>query len=191
MKNIRVFVAIEISESLRAALSDLQGRLKMTGADIRWVRPESIHLTLAFVGDIPRIQIEPLKAALNASVREKAFDFNVTGIGTFGNLRNPRVLWAGISPCPALEHLRRQTVEALGTAGVDFDDKAFSPHLTIGRFKSPRNLSALKQQLEKEKSGNFGSEKAQEVQLIKSELRPDGAKYTVLFRFPLRENQAP
>ena len=187
MKTIRAFVAIEPGETIRVTLSDLQQRLKRTGADLSWVRPDSIHLTLAFLGELPEDQVEPLKAALDAAVIEKTFDFNLAGIGTFGKLQHPSVLWAGITPCPQLERLHQQTTEALGTAGVKFDDKTFSPHLTLGRFKSSRNLLALQEQLEKEQTGILGSATVHEIQLIQSRLRPEGAQYTVLYGIQLQD----
>jgi len=168
------------------ALSDLQQRLDSTHADVRWVRPKNIHLTLAFIGDLPLKQIEILKKALNASVSEKAFEMPVAGTGTFGKEKHPRVFWVGIAPCSNLEHLHQQTIAALNTAGVPFDEKPFAAHLTLGRVKSTTNLMELKGQLEKEQSVNFGSTTVHEMLLMQSELTPEGARYSVLHRIPLQ-----
>lgn len=185
MNFIRAFVAIELGEPIRIALRDLQRRLQQTGADIRWVRPENIHLTLAFIAKLPENQIEPLIVALDAASKEKAFELSIIGTGTFGSLPNPRVLWAGIAPNLPLERVQQITAESLRAAGVEFDEKQFSPHLTLGRFRSSSNLQSLRQQLEKEQQVALGFTKVHELQLIQSKLTPEGARYSVLHRFPL------
>ncbi len=117
---------------------------------------------------------------------EKAFELSVAGIGTFGKRQQPRVLWAGVVPCPALENLQLLTVKNLHKVGVEFDEKPYSAHLTLGRFKSNGNLAALLGQLEKEQSDNLGSWTVNELLLLQSELKPEGAKHTVLHRVPLQ-----
>ncbi len=185
MKTIPAFAAIQPSGSIRIALGNLQQRLERTGANIRWVPPENIHLTLAFLGELPEEKIEPLVVALDAGVREKTFKLSVAGTGTFGKPHYPRVLWAGVKPCPELARLQEQTTAALRAVGVEFDEKPFSPHLTLGRFKSPRNIIILREQLETEQGIDLGSAPVHALQLIQSKLSPDGAKYRILHRFPL------
>jgi len=185
MKSNRVFLALEPGKSIRAALCDFQQRLKPTCPDIRWVKRENFHLTLAFLGELPGERIELLKDALDAMVLEKAFKMTVAGIGTFGKERQPRVLWAGVMPCQQLDNLQQQTASALQAAGIRFDEKPFSAHLTLGRFKSARNLPAFLDRLGKEQAVIFGSTTVNELLVIQSQLTSEGAIYTVLHRTPL------
>ena len=113
------------------------------------------------------------------------FRFKVTGIGTFGKPRRPRVIWAGTAECPPLMELQQKTLKALRAAEIDYDEKPFFPHLTLGRIRSSKNISGLLELLEKEKETDFGSVEVTDAYLMKSDLKPTGAEHTRLFCIPL------
>jgi 2'-5' RNA ligase len=186
METVRAFIAVDIGDAVRGELEKLQRRLRGAHADVKWVKPENIHLTLDFLGHVDIDKIRPLEAAMAQAVqRLEKFSIAVSGTGTFGKPRRPRVVWAGIADCPPLLELQRKTTEALQAAEVGFDDKPFSPHLTLGRVKSPKHMAELLDGLEKERDTALGCADLAEVLLIKSEPGPGGAKYTVLHRVAL------
>ena len=154
---------------------------------MRWVKPQNIHLTLAFLGDLPIEKLPPLKSALDGSIPGmEPFELEAAGTGFFGRPSRPRVVWAGIADCPPLMQLQQRTVYALQRANIDFDAKPFSPHLTLGRVKAlDHHTESLLAKLEKYKDEPVGQAHIGAVQLIQSELKSGGAEYNVLHRVPL------
>jgi 2'-5' RNA ligase len=186
METIRAFIALDMGDEIRGRLDELQRKLKKVHANVRWVRPRNIHLTLAFLGELPTEKIQPLKVALDGAFHGMgAFELQAAGTGFFGHPSRPRVIWAGIAESAPLMHLQRKTVGALQTAGVEFDGKPFSPHLTIGRVKAPNHTESLLGKIEKYKEMELGSTRIAGVELIQSELTPRGAEYSVLHRVNL------
>lgn len=186
METARCFIAVDIDHAVRKELAKLQQRLKRAHADVKWVKPENIHLTLAFLGNVPIDEIRPLEATMDSNLQgQDKFNMTFAGTGSFGKPRHPRVVWAGINDSPPLMELQRKVVAALQEANVAFDEKPFSPHLTIGRVKSSKHAAELIDELEKEKDTELGSVEISEVLLIKSVLAPGGAEYSVLHRTAL------
>ena len=186
METIRAFIAVDLGEELRSVLGGLQRSLQRAHADVKWVKPQNIHLTLAFLGNVSIDSIRPLEAAMDRTCRgADAFTLKISGTGTFGKPKHPRIIWAGIEESPALMTLHAKSVEALQAVGIEYDTRPFSPHLTLGRVKSPKHIAALLDELEREKDAAFGSVEIAEARLIKSELKPYGAKYTVLHQTAL------
>jgi len=186
METIRAFIAVDIGDAVREQLSKLQRQLRHAHADIKWMKPENIHLTLAFLGETSIDLIRPLETALEQMLEgQKAFEVHVEGTGTFGKPKHPRVVWTGLEESPALTALQKTTVKALEAAEIELDEKPFAPHLTIGRIKSPKHVDALYEELEKEKTTPFEKIDITEVQLIRSVLKPYGAEYRVLQRVAL------
>lgn len=187
METARCFIAVDIDPPVRRQLANLQRRLQRAHADVKWVQPENIHLTLFFLGNMPIDNIRPLEAALDKNLQgHERFPLNIAGTGSFGKPRHPRVLWAGIDKSPALMELQHKTLAALQEANIAFDEKPFSPHLTLGRVKSPKHAAGLIEALEQEKETVFGGLEVSEVLLFKSVLTPAGAEYSVLHRTALR-----
>jgi 2'-5' RNA ligase len=186
METVRAFIAADIGNPIRNKLTGLQNRLKNDGINIRWVKPENIHLTLAFLGDIAVEKIPALKKALDQTLNGTiSFDLEVSGLGTFGRRKQPRVVWAGIADNPSLMELQRKTEQALRMAEVGFDERPFSPHLTLGRIKSVKNMNALSRALKKESGVNLGLTRISSADLMQSRLTPDGAEYLLLHRTEL------
>jgi 2'-5' RNA ligase len=183
METIRAFIAVDIGDEIRTALDELQRKLKKTHANVRWVKPGNMHLTLAFLGDLAPDKIEPLGTALDGALRGKVpFELVAAGTGTFGKPSHPRVVWAGINGCPALLQLHAGVLAALLGAGVEYDHKPFSPHLTLGRVKGPEHSESLLQKIGKFKDSELGRTTVGAVELIQSSLAPHGAEYSVLHR---------
>ena len=180
---MRLFVALELSDAVRSAIHDLMGRLQHARADLRWVRPEGMHLTLKFIGEVPEEKLAPIKQAL-ADVRSpRPVEMNFRGLGYFPNQRRPRVLWVAIEASENLAELAAQVEAALEPLGIERENRAFVPHLTLGRFKSDRRLARLQEEIAALPSTEFGRVETGELFLFQSKLSPKGAEYTKLERF--------
>ncbi|MBN2163103.1 MAG: RNA 2',3'-cyclic phosphodiesterase [Pontiellaceae bacterium] len=187
MKTVRAFIAAEIGADLREKLTDLQRKLKQVEADVRWITPDGIHLTLAFLGNIPEDRINAVSEAIDrAGAGHTRFDFAVCGTGYFGSTRHPRIIWAGVADSPPLLRLQRQILRELQQSGIAFDNKPFSPHLTLGRIKRvDRNTEALLQEVNERSSVDLGMSTISHVDLIQSTPKPTGAEYCLLHRMQL------
>jgi 2'-5' RNA ligase len=184
---MRTFIAIEIPAEIKTALSGLQTELRRAGADVSWTKPENIHLTLKFLGEIEEKlvgEIERVCVEISAQFQPFALDLNRTGV--FPNARQPRVLWAGLSgEIEKAVEIQRRLDERLMTIGFDREEKSFRPHLTIGRVKSNRKTRELLAMADSYQLPRlaFG---VKEMVVMKSELHPAGARYTVLARAVMR-----
>lgn len=187
MEEIRSFIAIEIPEPVRRNLGDLQKKLTQASADVKWVRPEGIHLTLKFLGNINLPDVERLAQALSSVVpAHEPFELRILGLGGFPTSRNPRVVWVGVDQgAEKVLSLQRAIEEKAREVQFPPENRAFKPHLTLGRVRSPKGREALSQMLEVHKSTEIGTFQAAAVFLFKSELKPSGAVYTKLGTFSL------
>jgi 2'-5' RNA ligase len=192
METMRAFIAVDIGDEIRGKLDELQRKLKKVHANVRWIHPRSMHLTLAFLGDVPMEQIGMIKAVLDHTCRElPAFDIAAFGTGFFGKPKCPRVVWAGIADCPPLMKLQNRIVQGLHGTGIKYDHKPFSPHLTLGRVKGiDHPIGPLLEKIEKYHEANLGCTRIAAVELIRSELKPHGAEYIRLHRVELMEGSA-
>lgn len=181
---IRAFIACDLGDAIVGELSRCQERLKTVGAHIRWIPPESIHLTLAFLGDTLPEQIERLAGALKPTT--EPFKLTCARTGTFGPKRSPRIIWAGIKNSPALSALHDEINTVLAATGFEIEARPYKPHLTLGRVKSTRNVEQLLELLNEENDTGFGIVQINEIILYQSTLTPQGAQYAPLHRFSLR-----
>jgi len=181
---MRLFVALELSEAVRAAVRDLIGRLQRARADIRWVRPEGMHLTLKFIGEVPEEKLEPIRAALGGVASPQPVRLEFRELGYFPNERRPRVLWVDIEASDNLAPLAAQIETALEPLGIERENRDFVPHLTLGRFKSSKGVDKLQEEIAVLTSTEFGRIETGELFLFQSKLSPAGAQYTKLERFP-------
>lgn len=129
---IRLFVGLAVPETLRTRLTALCGGVP--GA--RWVRPENLHITLRFIGDIDEGLAEDVDAALSR-ITAPSFTLEVSGVGQFGRDIKTRALWAGIAPNASLNHLQAKVEAAVTGAGLPAETRKFKPHITLGRLKNP------------------------------------------------------
>lgn len=188
MEIIRAFIALDIGNTVRSRLKALTGELKRADADVRWVKPENMHLTLAFLGNIETAKLRPLKDALRRNLPSlPCFDLEVHGTGVFGRRTRPSVVWAGLNESSALFQLQQRVVSAVDQAGIEYINRTFRPHLTLGRFKSLQRAEQLFPLLDKAKEQAYGTTRIHSVKTIQSELKPAGAVYTVLHSVRLAE----
>ena len=180
---MRCFIAISLPYELKAKISGIQEKLKAAGADVSWTRPEGMHLTLKFFGEIEDKRIPKIEKALDAVVDGiPTFTLSVSGMGTFPDMRRPRVIWIGLKEDGGnLLRLQKGVEEDLKKTGFPSEDRRFTPHITLGRIRSNKNTDKLLRRIEEEKVEELGSFDVSEVHLIKSELKPAGAEYTELY----------
>ncbi|MEK6583291.1 MAG: RNA 2',3'-cyclic phosphodiesterase [Nitrospirota bacterium] len=181
--HLRCFIAISLPEELKAKISGIQEKLKAAGADVSWTRPEGMHLTLKFFGEIEDKRIPKIEKALDTAVDGiPTFTLSVSGMGTFPDMRRPRVIWIGLKEDGGnLLRLQKGVEEELKKTGFPSEDRRFTAHITLGRVRSNKNIDKLLKLIEEEKVEELGSFDVSEVHLIKSELKPAGAEYTELY----------
>lgn len=185
---MRAFIAIEIPEEIKTALTRLQNDLRRAKAEVSWTKPENIHLTLKFLGEIEESQASEIAQAC-AAAEFQSFTLSLNGAGVFPNARQPRVLWAGLAgEIETLTAMQRRLEDRLAAIGVEGDEKAFRPHLTIGRVKSNRNAREIVARAEAYSLPALSFD-VREIVLMKSELHPAGARYTALAKAYLRSKQ--
>ena len=186
---IRAFLAIELPDALRPGLAQVQGELKRSHADVRWVPVGNIHLTLKFFGNVPEEEIGPLALAAREAAAEAApFQLQVTSAGAFPSPKSPRVVWVGLGgDVVPLTRLYYRLEKAFTALGYLPEGRAFNPHLTLGRVKSPANRDRLARLLEKLPPLNWPPFTVEELILFRSVLSPQGSTYSPLEVIPLGE----
>ncbi len=198
---IRTFIAVELGDDLRRAFGDAQQQLKalIKGAlprharDVRvqWVRPESIHLTLKFLGDVDESSVLEIEEAMSVVGEvHSSFSLDIGGMGVFPDIRGPRVLWVGIQePDRRLTNLAGDLDQALNGQGFPLETRPFRAHLTLGRVKEQARQvgQALVASGALKTDAVLGSCAVAAMVLMKSELRPSGAIYTRLKQIPLKK----
>ena len=194
MSLLRAFIAVEIPLELRESVCKATAPLqKGIGSAVRWVPMENMHLTLKFLGDVSPANVEMLSQMLRAEADLfKCFDLRLSGLGSFPNVKRPRVLYIGIQAPATLEALQRGIDSASGRLGYESEERGFSPHLTIGRVKHASRVTVTEQQtirraLEETRIDALGTARVDSVHLYKSDLRPSGSVYTRLYSAPLKK----
>jgi RNA 2',3'-cyclic 3'-phosphodiesterase len=191
MSLLRAFIAVEIPleirESVCKAIAPLQ---KGLGSIVRWVPMENMHLTLKFLGDVSPANVEMLSEMLRAEADLfHCFDLHLNGLGSFPNLKRPRVIYVGIHAPATLEALQRGMESASRRLGYESEERGFSPHLTIGRVKQTAPATeqqSIRRALEETRIDSLGTARVDSVHLYKSDLKPAGSVYTRLFSAPLK-----
>ncbi len=187
---VRVFVAVDIGDEVRGALALEIKALKKRHTKVKWVAADCIHLTLAFLGEIPEGRLPEINGALDeVAALLNGFDCEVKGVGWFGSARSPRVVWAGMREDPGLMVLQAGVAESLRQLGFVPEDRAFHPHLTLGRVKSAGDGEGLASVLSGRRDVVFGATKVDRVLVMRSQLRPQGPEYSVLHEAALRPRQ--
>ena len=193
---MRLFVALDIPDSIRSKLRIFMEGVRGFAPDVRFVAPESLHLTLKFIGEQPEEKLGMIIDAL-AAVQAEGMDVTFRSAGFFPTASSARVFWIGIEADGRLATLAAAVDKALEPLGVEREQRAFSPHLTLARSGSgrpqrakgdrPNRLFAvLQDRLAQMPPPDFGTMTAREFFLYLSKLSPKGAQYTQLERFPLR-----
>lgn len=182
----RSFIAIESNEKVRDSLKMIQGQLEKTGADLKTVKPENIHLTLKFLGDVSESKLDEVKKLLEDISKPDPFEMEINGLGIFPRPSFIRVIWAGVSNgSEEAKLLRRELDKRLRSLGFSEEDKDFTPHLTIARVKSGKAKEKLASIVKQESDTSFGKINVDKIKLKKSELTPEGPIYTDLQKVEL------
>lgn len=186
---MRAFVAIELAEELRQNLAATSRELAALLADVKWVGRDSFHVTLQFLGEVSPQLLPRLSGAIEDSAATASpFILSVSGVGTFPGGRRPRVIWAGGRAPQDLYAVQQRLAGNLAGLGFAPEDR-FSPHVTLGRVRSPRNLAPLLEALPRYADHVFGQQPVEAIALMASRLTPAGAIYTRVQDFPLGEGR--
>jgi 2'-5' RNA ligase len=187
-RTVRIFLALDPPEGLLGEIGRVQNRLQgLIHGDVRWVRPEAIHLTLKFFGDVSERDVAKISAvAGKAAAGVRPFDLTIGGVGVFPDrYRQPRVIWLGMGGEAArLVTFQKGMERVLQEIGFPREERPFMPHLTLGRVLTPKGLTGLKGVLEKGEMYTAGRFTASGLGLFKSDLTPRGAIYTRLAGYP-------
>jgi len=177
---MRLFIAIELPDEIKQGINRVQDQLKRSGASAGWTRPEGIHLTLKFLGEVPEEKVSEIMTALTDAIKGAGkLNLEVKGAGAFPNTKNPRVLWIGVAgDSEKLAALQAAVEDAMTGLGFEREARRFSPHLTLARIRFPKPRDNWQQVIEGIKDVTLGGFEAGRVSLMKSELKREGAAYT-------------
>jgi 2'-5' RNA ligase len=194
---MRLFIALDIEESIRQRIAKFMEGVREFAPDARWVRPESLHVTLKFIGERKDETVEEIQRALE-TVEVHAIEFSFRGHGFFPAPKSARVFWLGIEAGPGLASLASSVDGTLVALGIPKEAHAYSPHLTLarggsgsgapGRSKDDRPNRAfqrLQEKLAARPPAEFGTMTAREFYLYQSRLGPKGSTYTKIASFVL------
>jgi RNA 2',3'-cyclic 3'-phosphodiesterase len=192
---MRLFVALDIDPDIRKRIGEFRDQMRAYAPDVRWVGPETFHITLQFLGESQKA--DEIRDALQA-IKCAAVPLTFRGTGFFPTPKSPRVFWAGIESDDNLQQLVNSIGAALKPLGFERDKGPYKPHLTLARAGSGRpkpvrgehstpGLRALAIKLDGIAPPDFGTMTAREFCLYQSKLSPKGSQYTKLARYPLQE----
>ena len=195
---MRLFVALDIDDSIRTRIARFLDGVREFVPDARWVRPESLHVTLKFIGEKSEDEMRKITRALETIVAE-SIEMKIRGYGFFPGSQRPRVFWIGIESGPELTSLAAVVDEKLAELAIPKEEHTFSPHLTLARgaggSSSPRkqqsdvpnrSFQRLQEKLAALPAPEFGTMAAREFFLYRSQPSPGGSKYSKLAAFALR-----
>jgi 2'-5' RNA ligase len=158
---VRLFVALDLPDAVRQSLRELIARLKPECRSAKWVRPEGMHITLKFIGEVGAEKLDTIRAALATVHAEPPVDMQFGGLAFFPNERRPRVLWCGVKASANLAELAAGVERALVPLGIPAESREFVPHLTLARFRSDggsrNDLEKLVRAADELKSYDFGN----------------------------------
>jgi RNA 2',3'-cyclic 3'-phosphodiesterase len=194
---MRLFIALDIDDAIRERIARFTEGVRGFAPDARWVKPESLHVTLKFIGEQPEAIVERIKGMLG-TIQAGTTEILFHGYGFFPTAKSARVFWVGMEADPELASLAAAVDEKMASLGIAKEERAFSPHLTLARggggSGSPRwrkgdgpnrTFQILQGKLSVLPAPEFGRMTAREFYLYQSQLSPKGSKYTKLARFPL------
>lgn len=178
---MRLFIAISFPDVIRQGVWDAAGELRGAGFPIRWVGPEAVHLTLKFLGEVAPPREPEVVAGIERAVDgARPFTVPLGGFGAFPSVERPRVVWLGLEPVPPLELLQHRVERSMEEVGFPLESRQFRPHITLGRVHKgvwARELAGFAAVLERLRYA--GESEVRSVVLMESELRREGARYTV------------
>jgi 2'-5' RNA ligase len=187
MAVIRAFIAVDLSQDIQNRLDEVVNKYKsqLIQIPIRWVAGSNIHLTLKFLGDVSISNLNVLTDMIQTEISSHhQFEISVGGSGAFPNIRQPRIVWVGVEAPPELTAIQNGIEATTGRLGYAREERAFSPHLTLGRVSrnaTSQDVKTISKVLESTKVGFLGATCVEKVHLYRSDLQPTGAVYTQIF----------
>jgi len=192
MQQIRTFIAISLTPELKIELRKMVDDLKPITRDVRWVKPDSIHLTLKFLGNLSGDQLQKVFSGMDIAQAKfpGIFSVDVAGTGCFPSTRRPRVLWVGVKgeELEKLRFLQHLIDSSLTEQGFAAEDRNFSPHLTVARVKAAEQLKNLMERFSRYPFPGVELP-VREVYVMRSDLKADGAVYSVQKTYKLKSNK--
>ena len=187
-KTLRTFIAIDLYPFIQKSLGEIQDHLQKSGADVKWVKTQNIHLTLKFLGDVPEEKIPSLTSTIQESLlNQPDFTFDLTRLGAFPKVENPKIIWTGITAGKErIKEIVALLEDHLAAFGIEKEPRDFAPHVTLGRVRSSRNRLALSKLIHGHTFSNSLNQPAKQIILFKSTLTSDGSVYEPLARFDLK-----
>ena len=189
-KSIRAFLAVEIPPDIKDRIREIQRGLTPLVRDIRWTRPEGIHLTLKFFGNISNDDIPCISRVIERKTRDTApIVLQVKELGVFPGPGRPRVLWIGMQgEIDRLSRLQGEIESDLQECGFQREERRFTPHLTLGRAKSQKKMfTSIANVLTDKETYHAGQFGVRGLTLFKSDLKPEGAVYTKLVHYAFKD----
>ncbi|MCH8313393.1 MAG: RNA 2',3'-cyclic phosphodiesterase [Nitrospinae bacterium] len=185
MRDLRLFLAIDVPNSVREKITEAQSFYKTLNLDAAWVKPANMHLTVKFLGDTPSGLIPAIKDRMaEIAISTPPFSLTLGKMGVFPNVSRPRVLWIGLENREDhLGSLKTRVEKEMASLGFPPDKQKPVHHLTLGRIKSSKNREDLKKALQSAQRIEMDPFEISSIQLIKSELTPKGSIYTVQEEF--------
>lgn len=190
---MRAFVAINLPERIKQELVRVQDLFRGSDVPVRWVRPEGLHITLKFLGEVGEERVaELVRVVKEAGSGVGPFTLELTEVGAFPNARYPRVIWLGIADAGGeLRRLQSRIEKGFEALGFEPEGREYAPHLTLGRVVTSRARGQLIRILHAEKKQHGGVFEVTAVDLMHSTLLPTGAEYALLESVPLQGLQGP
>jgi RNA 2',3'-cyclic 3'-phosphodiesterase len=185
---MRLFIALNLPEKERQRIYRATEPLRESGFPVQWIEPESYHLTLKFLGDVRAEMLAVIERAVDrVAAATGEFPLTIGGFGAFPTIRRPRVLWMGVDPSPALRCLKQDLEWGLANHGFERETRAFHPHITLARAEEGEGAGAFRGLDEMSANLTYsGKVPASTVDLMRSQLSRQGARYTILRDSPLK-----
>lgn len=182
---MRLFVAIDPGPAVVERVVSTIAEVRALSPNSKWIRPEGAHITLAFLGEVDEARLPELAEAIESAAKSyPPIDLRISGCGSFGKGRRPRVLWAGVAgeeaALRALAAAQKELERALEPIGYRPEERAFSPHLTLARARDPKGDEGLFECAEAIRTVDFGAARIEALTLYRSETAKEGAIYTKL-----------
>lgn len=188
MDKVRTFVAIPIPAEIRRRLAEVENDLMPARAGVKWVSQDNFHVTLKFLGYVEPERLEAVARGVEAAVRGIGpFEVELAEVGAFPKITRPSVVWVGVKKgAQEMITLANRVDAEMAKIGFERETRPFSPHITLGRVKSPENLDRLRELIERHQAREVGSYGVEQINIMKSELRITGPIYSEISNFKLQ-----
>lgn len=189
MTTIRTFIAFDIEVNSLISENLIFIKNKLQEEKIKWENNTKFHITIAFLGDTPKIQLEQINSVIKKNTdKYKNFEVKINKFGIFPNIQNPKIIWLGIDYTNTLDELQKNIKTELNKLGFKIDNRPFKPHLTIGRVKDQiKNTATINELIKKYQNTIFNQQNINQIIFYESNLTPKGSIYNVLNTFNLSQ----